>query len=471
MITKASYHSALLLPTLGRLWLLLLLSLVSGCGLVKDIPVGQGFAAKHLCSLVFIAGMDAEWVKREVIAPKVKPLPWIWQVSVDQQRQTTRVGTWLPGFSHQATAIHRPGLGCTLLTTESEAQLRARPFTPLPPPALDAKLPWPDGSAGVDQSQLSAQTLAALNEIAAEFFQLDGQLGLNTTAFLIVKDGRLLFEQYALGADAFTPSLGWSLTKSITATLAGILWDQQRFSLDQPFALPNWRQSADPKFNPRHLLHMSSGLYVNESYAGLTEVTQMLYLEPDQFSYALSQSVTFPPGQEFQYSTAETARLSALVQHLAGGSEQAMYNFYQQQLFHPLGIATGLVEFDATGHMVGGGYGHLSARDWARLGQLYLQGGQWQGKSLLSKDWLKFALTPAATNQEYGAQLWLNTDGLRWPSVAADAFLLAGYDGQRVIMLPSANLMIVRLGMGGDQDTLKPIMERLINQLLQALPS
>ncbi len=456
-----------LFQTVQKTLLLLVLSLfLSGCYLLDEMAVAKGYAAKYLCSSVFISQMDPEFVKESIIAPKVKQLPWVWRVEVDYTQKNVYVGDWLLGKSAGALAVYREGKGCTLLVDQSEQEFNELSFIPVSPLPLNPEQPWPYGAGGIDRSELDGMNLTRLEQILDPLFEQEQVKPLNTTAVLVIHKGQLIAERYGLTVDQKTPLVGWSLTKSLTATLVGLLWDEKKLSLDKPVGFTEWQGTAKEAITLRQLLHMSSGLRVEENYSGLSEVTKMLYLSRSQVAHALAQPVVNPPNQEFKYSTAETNRIAALIQRQVGGSQQAMYDFYQRALLHKLGVQNGFIEFDGAGNMVGGAYGYLTARDWARLGLLYLQNGQWQGKPLLSKEWIEFAKQPAPTSNRYGAQLWLNRAGVRWPSVPEDAFMFVGYEGQRIVMLPSQDLLVLRLGVGSDDKQTDTVMEPILKALV-----
>jgi len=243
-----------------------------------------------------------------------------------------------------------------------------------------------------------------------------------------------------------------------------------KLKLDDPAPVPGWAGTEKQKITLRHLLHMASGLEVNEDYGGFSDVTQMLYKESNQYAYAVNQPIVRPPYTEFKYSTAESNRLAAAIQAQVGGTQQDAYDFYEQRLFHAIDITSAIIEFDATGHFVGGAYGYMTARDWARIGQLYLQKGQWKDTRVLSEDWVAFATSPSPVADYYGAQLWLNTNGQRWQNVPYDAYAMVGHQGQRVVVIPSRKLVVVRTGVTEDRQLQNQVMARLLEGVIAALP-
>tara|TARA_B100001250_G_scaffold154625_2_gene132839 strand:+ start:1367 stop:2779 length:1413 start_codon:yes stop_codon:yes gene_type:complete len=445
-----------------------LLASVSGCSLVRDLGVGKGFSAKYLCSSVFNSGMAEEKVIEDFIKPKVRQLPWFWRVDVDRDTHQVSVGDIFTGQRGTATAIYTAGKGCTLLVGKTREDVESLPFTPssasASAEASDAEWPLGERVAPVTAGDFDTD---ALDKAVAGMFEEKWPSALNTTSVLVVHKGRIVAEAYDNGATADTPLLGWSMTKSVTGMLIGILIDQGRLDLDGPAPIPQWQGTDKAAITPRQLLNMASGIENNENYKGLSDVSQMLYLESDQLSFAAGQALVHEPGTVFDYSTPEANRLAAILRSVLGG-QQAVYDFYQNELFHKLGIYTGFIEFDASGGMVGGAYGYLTTRDWAKLGLLYLNDGIWDGERVFTAHWMRFALAPSPAAGHYGAQLWINTDGERWYDLPEDIFYFMGHQGQRVIMVPSKDLVIVRTGVTEDYELQKQAISEFLHQVIAA---
>jgi hypothetical protein len=331
-----------------------LLLTLPGCDRLKDLPVGKGFSAKYLCSAVFNSGFDADLVKKRFIAPKVQPLPLVWDVKLDRELGYVTVGDhFFLNEQLKGRALHRDGMGCTLLVDREVADLEAHQITPLPAPILPSDQPWPLGTAGIDTGELpllDETRLAAAMEIA---FTETGKPPLNTTSLLVAYNGKLIGERYALGAHAQTPLLGWSMTKTLTGTLIGVLHDQGRLDLDAPAPIPGWQGTEKAAITTRDIVHMASGLDFSEDYEAQSGVTQMLYESADQVAYVAALPLKYRPGTDFNYSTGDANLLARIVHDLAGGSAQAAYDFYQTQLFHKVGIRSAFIEVDATGQFVG----------------------------------------------------------------------------------------------------------------------
>jgi len=438
--------------------------ILSGCGLLDDLPVGKGFAAKYICSYTFNSGFDADTVTKKYVSKKVKPLPWIWTIDVDHDQQEVRVGDFLT--DDESVAFYTEGKGCTLLIDRSREDVVAIPFTPSTAPSLSADIEWPYGSA-TPNYQPDGVDMVALSQAADAMFEETYDTPLNTTSVLVVHKGKLIYERYGEDANKDTPLLGWSMTKTITGMLAGKLADQGLLDLDKAAPIPEWKDTERESITTRQLLNMAGGMLVNEDYTGFSDVTQMLYLESNQHGYAVNQPKVYEAGQHFEYSTAEANRVAAVIQNILGG-QQAVYDFYQQELFYPLNITSAFIEFDAYGQMVGGAYGFMTPRDWARLGLMYQQGGEWNGEQVLSREWVDFALSPSLAADNYGAQLWINANGDRWKNLP-DLRYFAGHQGQRIVLIPEKDLVIVRTGITEDQALQKQAIGQMIEGVISAV--
>lgn len=432
----------------------------------KDLPVGMGFASKYLCSKVFNTGLPADQVVEQFLVPKVQPLPLFWQIDIDYDQRNVTMSSRFPLLRlAPVTAQYRPNMGCTLTVNKSSQQLLAEKITGSTIASLDEQIAWPLGSANelVSVTDIdSAQLDMAVN---SAFTESDNPR--NTSSLLVAYDGQLIAERYALGIDKDKPLLGWSMTKTITGTLIGTLVDQKRLALDQPAPVESWQGTPHQAITLRHLMNMHSGLEFDENYKGLSDASQMLYLNAQHASFAASRPQSSEPGQTFNYSTGDTAILAHIVQKTVGGSSQQAYNYFQQRLFQPLGIRSAFIEFDESGHFTGGAYAFMKARDWLRLGQLYLQQGRWQDQQIVSSEWIDFATQPAPMTDKYGGQLWLNHNGVQWPELPHDAFYFAGHQGQRLVVVPSQKLVVLRTGVTEDNDDIQlgPVIAQIINAL------
>jgi CubicO group peptidase (beta-lactamase class C family) len=271
---------------------------------------------------------------------------------------------------------------------------------------------------------------------------------------VVVHEGQIVAERYARGVGPETPLPGWSMGKSVLSALVGILIDEGRLTLDQRELMPGW-QSPDPRarISIEDLLRMRSGLRFSEAYGNpWSDVLQMLFNCPDSAAYAASQPLSAAPGSVWSYASGTTNILSAIVRRTVGNSAYLLWP--RQVLFEPLEMPSAMLEPDASGTFVCSSFMLATATDWARYGELWLNGGRWGERRILSADWIRFSTTPTPESPDgrFGAHWWLKLNpeiGGSDPAAAAiapDAFFAIGHEGQTLTVIPSRRLVIVRLG-------------------------
>jgi CubicO group peptidase (beta-lactamase class C family) len=257
---------------------------------------------------------------------------------------------------------------------------------------------------------------------------------------VVVKAGRIVGEAYADGFDAETPLLGWSMTKTVNARLLGRAMLDGKLGLDDAGLFPDWTDGRKD-IRLRDLTAMASGLAFNEDYGDVSDVNRMLFLTPDMAKFAASQSLTAKPGTVFNYSSGTGTMLARLWMDRVGADA---LTYPQTKLFAPLGIDSAVIEPDEAGTLVGSSYMYANARDWARLGQFLLQDGVWNGQRLLPEGFVKLMQTSNGLPGGYSQmQTWLEPDY----GLPPDSFWLEGHDGQFVAVVPSAQLVVVRMGL------------------------
>jgi CubicO group peptidase (beta-lactamase class C family) len=331
-------------------------------------------------------------------------------------------------------------------------------LAPLPPAAAGVPWPtveWPTARAedvGADKPGLTAA-------IDRAFAEADPDSSWRTRAVLIVYRGRLVAERYAAGFGPEARFPGWSVAKSVTNALCGVLVKEGRLSLRGPAHQGDWWQPGDARrdITIDHLLRMSDGLEWSERYEGLpSNVLQLLFGggRRDMAAYAAGRRLAHAPDTHWNYSSGASLILSGLIRRAVGGRPGESAAFARRALFSRIGMQSALVEMDAAGAIVGSSYVHATARDYARFGLLYLRDGIWDGERILPEGWVDYTRTPSPTapGGRYGAHFWLNAgspaDGPRpLPRVPRDAFYAWGRGGQFVVVVPSRDLVVVRLGL------------------------
>lgn len=410
---------------------------------------GTGYAAHNACAVTEVAGRDDP-------ASDLPPNPLVPYLRVDGAGDPT-AGSLFGALAKQK-AWYTEGFGCTLadarpeLGAASVIEPGANPFTDAPAPTTTPELEAAVGRAFGDD----------LAEPAAE--------ALGTRAVVVVKDGELVAERYADGFDADTPQLGWSMSKSVANLITGVLVEQGLVSLDDDGLRPEWTDGrAD--ITVEQLLRQTSGLEWDETYDLGTPITRMLYLEPDMAEYVAGQPLEHEPGTVQEYSSGNTNLLcSVLVERTGLGADLP-----RQALLGPLGLTSAVFETDAAGTPVCSSYLWATPRDWAAIGQFALQNGEWDGRQLLPVDWMARTLTVddvEQTDDPGNGMSWRVNELLggepRWPELPEDTFYASGHDGQKMLVVPSEGLVVVRLGFTPEADD-DPSVVALVEEAIAAL--
>jgi len=422
-------------------------------------PIVSGYSAKNLCSHVFVSGRDAQ----DVIDKELGNMPLaLGTPSVDMDDQSASATVF--GLAKKK-AIYRPGLGCTLINSVEEEDLRAESFSKPAFPYDKDTVAWPAGDIIKD----SLINPAVENAIAQYFEEPLPEAPRYTRGVVVLHKGELIAEQYAAGFDKHTPQLSWSMAKSFTNALIGLVVKEGKLDIYAPAPVPEWEDPADPRhaITTDHLLRMSSGLDWSENYSMPSGATNMLFKDASMAHTAASVDLAYDPDTYWYYSSGTTNIISRIVKDMVG--EENYWAFPYEALFHKIGISTATFEPDAAGTFVGSSYLWMSPRDYARFGLLYLNDGVWQGERILPEGWVTYASnpTPTAPNGEYGAQFWRNGyESYNFPDLPDDAYLANGYEGQRIMIIPSEDLVVVRLGYTATDDF---DMNGLVRDVMAAL--
>ena len=430
--------------------------------------VAAAYKAQMLCAGVFVSKRQPQAVIAQDFSVKgLEPLRYVNAV-VDTENRKVSTNVW--SIVHRS-AVYRPGLGCTLVyadlphtpkrISQSQSQpnvfdtatkpyaSQTGPETPLPSPLPKplALLPQQDLNQVFDPPKLNAAVEWAFSEP-------DANNPRRTRAVVILYQGKIAAEKYAKSFDKDTPLVGWSMSKSVVNALVGILVKQGKLDINKPAPVAAWQDPGDPrsKITVNDLMHMVSGLQFEENYKdALSDVTLMLFDVADSAAYAANKNLLWPPASHWRYSSGSPEIVSRIIKTVTGA---AYLDFPRQALFNPLGMRSALIEPDAAGTLLGSSFVYATPRDWARFGQLYLQDGVWEGQRILPQGWVAFATTPVPVSPrgEYGSYFWLKLPREFRSAddqyvVPQDAFHAAGYDGQLITVIPSRQLVIVRMGL------------------------
>jgi len=403
------------------------------------VNIATGMGAKLACSGHFVSGFTPARNLEDLAS--YSPANRLLDLQYDEQ--TKRVTASLLGMG-TTSARYRPGLGCTLDIGDTSALDQIR-ISQLP----ETEGEWPRGNGA---SHIDSALQQQLDALLAD----DNVAGMQTRALLVVQDGRLVAESYAEGITAQTPLLGWSMGKSLTAMMVGRLEQLGQVPSGAAPLFDEWKQDARAHITLEDMLHMSSGLDFDETYAPGSDATRMLFNSHSASAVALGSLALYQPGEHFSYSSGTTNLLARWITDQRGGTPQDGIDFFRNEILRPLGMQHTVFEPDPSGIFVGSSYIYASARDWARLGLLMLDRGQWQGEQLLDPEWVQRAHTPNQSNNApaYGYQFWLNSgtkelaagDELRFPQLPVDAYFMLGNRKQVVMISPSTNTVMVRLG-------------------------
>lgn len=267
-----------------------------------------------------------------------------------------------------------------------------------------------------------------------------------TFAVMVTYKGQPVAERYAEGFGPENLFLSWSMAKSFTNALTGIMVKEGKLELDAPADIEEWQQDERRHITIRHLMQMNSGLEWNEDYGNSSDVNNMLHKEGDMAKFAWSNPLEYRPGSVFEYASGSTNIVSSLMRK-AIGNDADYLAFPREKLFNRIGMRSATFEVDASGTFVGSSYLYASLRDYTRFGLLYLNNGNWLGEQILPDDWVEYTTTAAnGSDGNYGAFFWLNKTGKEYPDVPRDMFCCRGHDGQFIYIIPSKELVIVRTG-------------------------
>lgn len=433
----------------------------------KTLRVATGIAAHTLCSETFVSGLDPA----QVYAQSILPLPGVRLVvplmhyAVDRQRR--EVSADLGGML-ASRAVYRDGLGCLLLQGAGTVDNgRARNDA-----AAQPLLPDIAGPTIVEPANPALR--AALDHIFAEPAEPPYRW---VKAVVVVKDDKVVAERYAPGIGVATPLLSYSASKSIINALVAILVREGRLHVDAPAPIAAWRNADDPRhaITLDNLLRMTSGLAIAQTGSGFDPAARTLFTERDMAGYAEAAALQEPPGTAMHYSDASTIIVSRIVRDAVGGTGADVQDFARRELFSPLGMQSVVMEVDATGTPVGSTYILSSARDWARFGLLYLHDGVVGGHRILPEGWVRYSAA-STLGTSYGAGFWTNAGkdagarGRIRGGVPPDTFFASGILGQRVYIIPSHHLVIVRLGVTQQWPDFDIIADnRLIREVIAAV--
>ena len=409
----------------------------------------SGFSAKSVASGVFVAGRTQESI--EQTDTNFSPIT-LAKNNVDLKNKSVSSNVF--GFKNR-TAIYREGLGTVVVNDEFNINapylIPTRNLTP-------TNLPFPYGDLPQKDTVFSNINYQKLKKVVENYFNLNNAQN-TTRSLLIIYKNQIIAEQYADGFDKDTKILGWSMAKSLVSAVYGVMEQQGKISRNDFAPIEAWKNDERSKITINNLLQMNSGLEWEEDYTKISDVTKMLYLDTDMTKVQIDKPLVGKPNETWNYSSG-TANLLSGILRSKFKNHQEYLDYWYTNLVDKIGMHSMLVETDLAGNYVASSYAWATTRDWAKFGLLYLNNGNWNGEQIFSKNWVKYTTTPTNSSQGvYGAQFWLNS-ACHLPDAPNDLFFADGYQGQRVFIIPSKELVVVRMGINASN----------LNELLKSRP-
>lgn len=421
---------------------LLFILIYFGITTYPKLDLISGFSAKSVASGHFIDNRSMEMIVRNDNDIDMIDLA---RNTVDE---TGKFATATVYGLKERKAIFREGLGATLINDDFDV---SKPYEVPKRTKLNNNLPFPYGNNEPKDTVFANINYEKLENTINNAFDKKGVKDKRTRAVIVIYKDKIIAEKYADGFNKNSKILGWSMTKSITATYFGILQKQGKIDINKPAPIAEWANDERKKITINDLLHMNSGLEWEENYNAISDVTKMLFMAEDMTKSQIDKPLIGKPNQSWNYSSGTTNLLSGILRQQFK-THQEYLDFWYSSLLDKIGMNSALVESDMAGNFVGSSYGWATTRDWAKFGLLYLHKGNWNGEQLFDESWAKYvAEATNSSNGNYGAQFWLNAGG-KFPDVPKEMYYCSGYQGQMVAIFPNHDLVIVRMGLSEDFD-------------------
>ena len=400
----------------------------------------SGFSAKSVASAHFIDERSLKFIEKS--DNDIKLVRLASNEIIDKEKYATSSVFGL----QKRKAIYREGLGSMLIDDDYDV---SKPYK-IPnriQPKID--LPYPFGTNEPKDSVFANIDYSKLKKAVENAFDKNGAFAKRTRSVLILHKNHLIAEKYTNDFDKDSKILGWSMTKSITATCFGILQFQKKLNINNPAPIAAWQNDERSKITMHNLIQMNSGLEWEERYDIICDATKMLFNSKDMGQVQLEKSLIGQPNQSWNYSSGTSNLLSNILRKQFK-AEQEYLDFWYASLIDKIGMYSTVLETDMAGNYVGSSYAWATSRDWAKFGLLYLNDGNWNGEQIFDSAWTKYVSTPTPTSEgRYGGHFWLNSSG-KYPDAPLDMYYASGFQGQKIFIIPSKDLVIVRMGLTDD---------------------
>ncbi len=421
----------------------LLLIVVICIAVVLNYPkleIISGFSAKNMSSSVFIGQRSLEYTdKTDHNVPNVRLATD--QVDIGKKYSIANVY----GFKERK-AIYREGLGSILIDDDFDEN---QPFLIPNRRFSKTNLSYPYGDLPQRDSVFEEINYKKVEKAVATIFDIDGVEKNKTRAVLVLYKDQIIAERYIDGFDKNSKLLGWSMTKSVLSTMYGVLQAQGKIDIYNKALVDEWQNDERKEITINNLLQMNSGLEWDEDYGSISDITKMLYIDKDMTLSQIHKNAIHKPNEHWLYSSGTSNLLSGILRKQFT-THQEYLDFPYREFIDKIGMHSMLIETDMAGNYVGSSYAWATVRDWGKFGLLYLHKGNWKGQQIFDPEWVNYVTTPSPTSKgDYGGHFWLNAGGF-YPDAPRDMFSANGYQGQRVFIIPSKDLVIVRFGLIGD---------------------
>jgi CubicO group peptidase (beta-lactamase class C family) len=402
----------------------------------------SGFASKSVASGHFIDNRSLDLIQKSDNDINLVDL------AKNEINDTEKFATASVYGFKKRKAIYREGLGATLIDDDFDV---SKPYNVPKRVKLNNNLSFPYGNNEPEKVIFDNIDYTKLNAAIDYAFDKKGEKKKRTRSLIVIYKDKIIGEKYDTGFTKDSKILGWSMTKSITATYFGILQKQGKFDINKSAPIAEWQNDDRKNITTNDLLHMNSGLEWEEKYDKISDATQMLFQSKDMTKCQIVKKLIGKTDNSWNYSSGTTNLLSGIVRKQFK-TQQEYLDFWYSSLIDKIGMHSMIVESDMTGNFVGSSYGWATTRDWSKFGLLYLHKGNWNGDQIFDESWSKYVATPTNTSKgEYGAHFWLNAGG-KFPDAPKDLYSCNGFQGQMVFIIPSHDMVIVRMGLKEQKD-------------------